>query len=174
MALFQDEFPPETREPDAELIAEVDGHTSGPRYRYWAWVEGERLMGFVRATLLPETLAHFVIHIVTRSEARGKGVGSALLAHVRNQAPGVPVVCEVEPGEAMRWWTARGGRTLTPTYTQPALRPDTEPVPFHLVVIGSPADGPTFVQSFYREVWRLPEGHPFVARAVAGILEGDF
>lgn len=164
LALFHQEFTPETREPDEQLIAEVDGQWPLP-YRYFVWADPD-VEGFIRFVHLPQTEALFVIHVAVAPASRGKGIGSQLLAAVRATAPGLPIVCEVDPEEAMDWWRGRGARTVTPSYTQPALRPETKPVPFHLMAIGEPK--PTLVADFYREVWELEPDHPFVQRAQRG------
>lgn len=161
LAIFHSEFPPHTREPDEQLIAEVDGRWPLP-YRYFVW-EAPEVQGFIRFALLPKTKALFVIHIAVAPSGRGQGIGSHLLSAAQATAPGLPVVCEVDPEEAMDWWKGRGARTITPAYTQPALRPETEPVPFHLMAIGEVSD--TLIPDFYREVWSLDANHPFVQRA---------
>jgi GNAT superfamily N-acetyltransferase len=167
LALFHAEFPPETREPDTQLVAEADGGWPLP-YRYFVWAEPS-VRGFVRFVLLPKTQALFVIHIAVAPDARRRGIGARLLDAVRATAPHAPVVCEVDPEEAMPWWQARGARTVTPTYTQPALRPETEPVPFHLMAIGDVPDPAGWVEAFYREVWDLSPAHPLVRHALAGV-----
>jgi GNAT superfamily N-acetyltransferase len=167
LKIFHEEFPPETREPDEQLYAEADGQWPVP-YRYLVWSE-PLVTGFVRFVHLKDTGALFVIHIAVLPEARGKGNAIRLLAAVRQEAPDLPIVCEVDPHEAMEWWTARGAETITSTYTQCALRPETEPVPFHLMRIGEVPDPKAFIASFYREVWGLEPDHPFVLKAQEGV-----
>ena len=168
MELFHATFPPETRESDEQLLTEIQGH-SNLRFRYWAWETDGELAGFIRAVHLPQTNAWFVIHIATASGHRGLGIGRALLSQAAQEASGRPILCEVEPGPPMAWWIRQGARTLSATYTQPALHADTAPVPFHLMAIGRVDDASQVVTGFYREAWDLPSDHPFVLRTLEGL-----
>lgn len=165
-ALFCLEFPPETREPDDVLLAEIDGRSEIP-FRYWVALRDGHVVGFIRAARLSMG-ATFVIHLATDSRFRNQGIGKGLLTHVIAQL-GPPVICEVEPGTPMEWWVHQGARCITPTYTQPALRPDTEPVPFHLMAIGSIGNERELIESFYSKAWGLAPNHPFVLAALEGL-----
>lgn len=165
LALFREVFPPATREPDEQILAEVRGEWRLP-FEYFAWLEQGQVLGFLRSCRLPLAGAVYVSHIATQECAQGRGIGSSLLVAATQ---GTTYVCEVEPGPAMDWWTNRGASTLTPTYTQPALRPETEPVPFHLMVNRRPVDPVSFVESYYLEAWGLGRDHPMVVCAVGGI-----
>ncbi|MGV3617156.1 MAG: GNAT family N-acetyltransferase [Fimbriimonas sp.] len=171
LALFHQEFPPETREPDEELIAEVEGRAPLP-YRYFVW-QTTGVDGFVRFVRLPKTDVLFVIHIAVSPGARGGGVGTRLLEAVKATAPGLPIVCEVDPHEAMAWWRARGARPISTSYTQPALRQETEPVAFHLMAIGDVGNRVQFVSKFYEEVWSIPGDHAYLRQCVLGIVEEE-
>lgn len=167
LKLFHEEFPPETREPDEQLIAEADRRWP-LAYRYLVWSE-PLVTGFVRFVHLEQTGVLFVIHIAVAPEGRGKGIATRLLEAMRQEAPGLPIVCEVDPHEAMDWWIGRGAEKVTSTYTQCALRPETAPVPFNLMAIGEIADPRAMIASFYREVWGLEADHPFVVKAQEGV-----
>jgi len=164
MELFHSEFPPETREPDARIREEVEERFRLP-FRYWV-AEDPEFAGFVCFVRLSEMA--FVIHLAVIPSKRGKGLGTRLLQIVRENA-GEPIIAEVEQGEPMRWWAGQGARVLTPPYTQPALRPETSPVPFNLMAIGAVADPPALVRRFYSEAFELPAHDPLVQRAVAGL-----
>lgn len=162
--VFVTTFPAATREPVEQIAEEVRGTWRLP-YQLHVWMEGDRGLGMVRSCTLATTPAVYISHIAVREEARGQGIATALLEHVQH----APFVCEVEPGAPMTWWRNRGATTLTPTYTQPAMHADTEPVPFHLMVSEPPADPRTFIERFCSEVWQLPTDHRFVARALEGV-----
>ncbi len=165
LAYFKSEFPPETREPDEELIAEVDDK-SRLDTRYLIWEEAGEFAGFVRFAVLQETKAKFIYHIAVVPSFRRRAIGLELLLAVLGQYIELPTLAEVDPEGLDGFW--QNADVLSASYTQPALRPDTPPMPFHLIVLGQVFCRREAIASFYREVWQLPADHPFVVKAVKG------
>lgn len=161
LRLFHATFPPETREPDEQLVAEADRRYRLP-FRYLVWLD-PGVVGFMRFATLPRSGVEFVVHIAVAPSHRGRGIAAELLARA---AP--PIVAEVEVGAAMRFWSKQGARTISETYTQPALRPETPPMPFHLMAIGEITDPERLVECFYEEVWEREADDPMVRRATEG------
>ena len=159
-------FPPALLEPDEQLRREMDGGGPVP-YRYLVW-DSDGLGGFVRFARL-RLGATFVVHIAVEPARQGRGIGHALLLAAREAGGGGTLVAEVEPGPSMAWWLREGAIPITPAYTQPALRPETEPFPLALVALGTVEDATGFVEAFYREVWELESESALVKRAVAGV-----
>lgn len=156
-------FPPATLEPDEQLLAEMDGRSRLP-CRYRVWDEGG-VAGFIRFVRLGSG-ATMVFHIGVEPAQRRKGIGAALLQSVGAGT----LMAEVEMGAPMKWWLQAGARPLTTTYTQPALRPETEPCAFTLMAIGELEDVPRSIEEIYREVWKLKPDHQMVRKALAGVV----
>ena len=167
LALAHRLFPPETREPDETWRAEADGASRVP-YRYLVWKEDEAVAGFVRFASLLMGVG-FVIHLGVLAEHRGRGIGGALLRLAREAGEPDRAVwlAEVEVGDPLQWWRRQGAETVTDSYAQPALRPETAPVPLNLVALGPWRTVPGLVERFCAEVWGLGADDPLVRRAVA-------
>lgn len=155
-------FPPALIEPDAQLLAEMDGKGHLP-YRYSVWEE-DGVVGFVRFASLSFG-PKYVVHLGVDPDRQGRGIGGALLRSVGVET----ILLEVGNGREIVWWRRHGAETLTPTYTQPSLRPETPPCPLNLMAIGHVVDTRQTVEAFYREVWQRPGDDPLVRLAVAGV-----
>lgn len=179
-SLYHDEFDLACRDPDEQVWQEIMGKSRLP-YRIHL-VEGDgRLAGFMRWVDLPLTRAAFVVHIAVDRDWRGTGLGQGLLGVLPTDRPALFEVERVRDAthpedretrkRRLDWFARQGARLVTPDYTQPALHPDTEPVPLHLLAIRRELlpDLHKAVENFYREVWQLPNTDPLVQKAVAGV-----
>lgn len=167
LALYHESFDEASRDPDEDFARDADGNGE---YVLTLARDEQGLHGFIRWGHLERLDALFVIHLAVVPSARGRGIGARLIGSVCEGREGLPVLLEVDPeSDSYPWWGRRGARTLTPTYTQPALHPHTGPVPFHLMAMGEIADVRALIRGFYDEVWNLRPDHPFVARALEGV-----
>lgn len=200
--LYVASFPPDEREDLAKFpLWIVPGRTpargAGERNELLgAFLDGQ-LAGFAFYGLLSRPSFAFLIYIAVEPRHRGAGIGAKLFAEVvrRAQAHSAErgdileaVLLEVErvddaPNEAgrferiarLRFFEKQGARILSRTYTQPALRPNSNPVPLNLLwlPLRETAKPGSLVQSLYRRAFAIDDEHPFVAQALEGMTESQ-
>lgn len=158
-------FSPETREPDAVWIDEIEGRRPGT-VRFFVWDEGG-VRGFCRAAWL--SVGTMIVHLGVDEAWQGRGTGTHLLREVQRSSGDRPIFAEVEAGPARDWWQGKGARVLVEEYVQPALRGETPPVPMALMAIGEVDDAEEAVRAIYREFYGLGEDDPLVRRVLGGV-----
>jgi hypothetical protein len=136
----------------------------------------------------------WLVYLAVDESARGHGIGALLLRcgiescrldALFSQDVFRGAVMEVERVEdsrdeeerrireaRIRFFIRHGARKLTGSYVQPALRPDSEPVPLNLFIVGwqtepDQAEKRAIVCDFMTRLWEFDELDPLVERALA-------
>lgn len=165
-ALYESSFDRASREPLSRLEEELRGDYRLP-FRFLVEEMEDELQGFARWCSLGET--GFLIHLAVDPTVQGRGIGKGLINAILREQPRLLLEADAEDDRLTRFYGGFGAKILTSTYTQLALHADTRPVEYALTGIGDFDDPVKTIREFYRQVWQLPAGHPYVVRAVEGV-----
>lgn len=88
-ALYVRAFPPNERRPLEPLMADQTGHA-----QVLAAMEEGQFRGFV-CSLIQDELLH-IIYFAVEEDQRGRGLGSRILSAVREEAPGMRILVDIE------------------------------------------------------------------------------
>jgi GNAT superfamily N-acetyltransferase len=160
LALYEQTFPDEVREPDEVLLRGVSVNTElSPNAFHFliALNEQQEVVGFSTAHYLADVQFGFVVYLLVNPAIRSRGLGGHLLAHMQNLLKGdaarfgtslrgviletekeADAHTEVERAECRRrnrFFNRQGyGRVESVFYVQPPLRETTSEVSLHLYV----------------------------------------
>ncbi|MCW5935194.1 MAG: GNAT family N-acetyltransferase [Fimbriimonadia bacterium] len=198
IALYREAFPKDEREPTDRLREWLKPtNQSAPNQaimRHMLCLEREGApVGFSFIEFFNEASMGYPVYLATHPAERGAGLGRFLfqcsIDRLRLDAryvqrPFYGCVLEVEREEdavdaddlalrtrRVRWYESLGARLITPTYVQPALTEDQNPIPLNLMWI---QDEPglseeAIIEQFYSQEFGLPPNHPYVQNALLGI-----
>lgn len=121
--LYFSSFPEEERRPWESIISLIE--SEAPFFKFIIVKDLDDIVGFYSAWTFPQAI--YVEHLAIQASQRGKGIGSAVMAHILEVASGKPVVVEVEPTETsedaikrIRFYESAG---FTALYDFPYVQP---------------------------------------------------